>query len=214
MINVTYTEYPWPHFHGSFDDDFYGYVNDMWSTEESEKKWNNAKVRFNIKTDNSQITDILTEVGNAIILKSEDLYKKHYPELGKLPIADNAHHLFSENPPSDTGYDMRKLHLDNGNKMVSGLWYFKDPDDDDGGDLILYNPVSKEKDVFKYDTNKIILFPNLPISWHTITRREKSQYPRRFVCLVMESSTVVLHNYKLDNFKDVQTYEETVNYYE
>ncbi len=109
---------------------------------------------------------------------------------------------------------MRKLHLDNGNKMVSGLWYFKDPDDDDGGDLILYNPLTKEKDIFKYDTNKIILFPNLPISWHTITRREKSQYPRRFVCLVMESSTVVLHNYKLDNFKDVQTYEETVNYYE
>ena len=142
------------------------------------------------------------------------MYKKHYPELGKLPIADNAHHLFSENPPSDTRYDMRKLHLDNGNKMVSGLWYFKDPDDDDGGDLILYNPVTKEKDIFKYDTNKIILFPNLPISWHTITRREKSQYPRRFVCLVMESSTVVLHNYKLDNFKDVQTYEETVNYYE
>ena len=78
MINVKYTEYPWPHFHGSFDDDFYGYVNDMWSTEESEKKWNNAKIRFNIKIQNPQITDILTEAGNAIILRSEDLYKKHY----------------------------------------------------------------------------------------------------------------------------------------
>ena len=65
-----------------------------------------------------------------------------------------------------------------------------------------------------YDTNKIILFPNLPISWHTITNRYASNYPRRFVTLVMESSTIVLHNYKLKNFKDVQTYEETVNYYE
>ena len=83
-----------------------------------------------------------------------------------------------------------------------------------GADLVLYNPITKEQDVITYDTNKIILFPNLPISWHTITNRYASKYPRRFVTLVMESSTIVLHNYKLKNFKDVQTYEKTVNYYE
>ena len=56
---------------------------------------------------------------------------------------------------------VRKLHLDNGNKwfLVYGT---SKSDDDDGGDLILYNPVTKEKDIFKYDTNKIIL-PNLPL---------------------------------------------------
>ena len=48
MINVRYTEYPWPYFHGSFDDDFYQYVNEQWSTEESEKKWNKVRIRSNI----------------------------------------------------------------------------------------------------------------------------------------------------------------------
>ena len=109
---------------------------------------------------------------------------------------------------------MRKLHIDNCNKIVTRLWNFKHPDDYGGADLVLYNPITKEQDVITYDTNKIILFPNLPISWHTITNRYASNYPRRFVTLVMESSTIVLHNYKLKNFKDTQTYEETVNYYE
>ena len=213
-MNLQYTEYPWPHFHGSLDESFYGYVNDCWSTEDYEKKWNKLKIRSNIVIKNPQISDELTKLGNHIIMESESIFEKYYPKLGRIPIADNAHHLFSENPPFKETIEMRKLHLDNGNKMLTGLWYFKHPDDDSGADLILYNPITKEKDTFKYDTNKIVLFPNLPISWHTITDRAPSKYPRRFITMVMESSTIVLHNYKLKNFKDVQTYEETVNYYE
>ena len=213
-MNLQYTEYPWPHFHGSLDESFYGYVNDSWETDESEKKWNKLKIRSNIVIKNKDISDELTRIGNHIITESESIFSKYYPKLGRIPEADNAHHLFSENPPFNTTIEMRKLHLDNGNKMVTGLWYFKHPDDCGGADLVLYNPITKEQDVISYDTNKIILFPNLPISWHTITNRHASMHPRRFVTLVMESSTIVLDNYKLKNFKDTQTYEETVNYYE
>ena len=56
-MNLQYTEYPWPHFHGSLDESFYGYVNDSWETDESEKKWNKLKIRSNIVIKNQDISD-------------------------------------------------------------------------------------------------------------------------------------------------------------
>ena len=66
-MNLQYTEYPWPHFYGSLDESFYGYVNDSWETDESQKKWNKLKIRSNIVIKNKDISDELTRIGNHII---------------------------------------------------------------------------------------------------------------------------------------------------
>ena len=73
-MNLQYTEYPWPHFHGSLDESFYGYVNDSWETDESEKKWNKLKIRSNIVIKNQDISDELTKIGNHIITESESIF--------------------------------------------------------------------------------------------------------------------------------------------
>ena len=44
-------------------------------------------------------------------------------------------------------YPMRNLHIDNGNKLVTGLWYFRHENEEYGygGNLILHNPITKEE---------------------------------------------------------------------
>ena len=49
--------------------------------------------------------------------------------------------------------------LDLGNKIVTGLWYFKNvKEQDDGGDLILGNPHTGEEVTFDYGATKLFYF--------------------------------------------------------
>ena len=82
-----------------------------------------------------------------------------------------------------------------------------------GGNLILHNPITKEEKIFEYGENKIVLFPNTPISWHRITIRKCSEHPRRFICMRLETK-LKLHNYQTKNGKDVMIYEDLKNNYE
>ena len=110
---------------------------------------------------------------------------------------------------------MRNLHIDNGNKLVTGLWYFRHENEEYGygGNLILHNPITEEEKIFEYGENKIVLFPNTPISWHRITIRKCSEHPRRFICMRLETK-LKLHNYQTKNGKDVMIYEDLKNNYE
>ena len=79
--------------------------------------------------------------------------------------------------------------------------------------MTLHNPKTKEEKIFEYGENKIVLFPNTPLSWHYITDRKESKYSRRFICMRLEAK-LKLHNYQTKNGKDVMIYEDLKNNYE
>ena len=210
---LKYHEEPWPHYTGSLPEEFYNHVKENWNTNDEDKKWNKIKNRSNTLIQDDKIKTILDEIGLGIIPKSKSVFEKYYPRLNIEEVKCTSSHTFSENPSTDTGFPMRKLHIDNGNKMVTGLWYFKNEDEeDDGGHLTLHNPITKEEEQFEYKENSIILFPNTPISWHYITDRKPSKYSRRFVCIMIEAK-IKLHDYQTKNSKDILKYKDvTTNY--
>jgi hypothetical protein len=108
------------------------------------------------------------------------------------------------------------MHLDTGDKHLVGLWYFKHPEDTaTGSDLLLLNPITKEKKVVKYGSNVFIVFPNLMTSWHAVTPRNPSLYPRRYINCLLESPDVKLHNYqRTGTTVDSEFRDKLVNYYE
>ena len=185
----------------------------MWDEDDTKKKWNKCKNRSNIIIEDDKINTILNDISLGILSKSKNVFETVYPKLDYEKLTGMCSHLFSENPPN-IAYPMRKLHIDNGNKLVTGLWYFKHPDEkDDGGNLVLHNPTTKDEKVFEYGENKIVLFPNTPLSWHYITDRKESKYPRRFICMRLEAK-LKLHNYQTKNGKDIMEYTDIINNYE
>ena len=185
----------------------------MWDDDDTKKKWNKIKNRSNIDIEDDKINTILNDISLGILTRSKDVFETVYPRLDYEKLTGECSNLFSQNPPNEA-YSMRKLHIDNGNKLVTGLWYFKHPDEkDDGGHLTLHNPKTKEEKTFEYGENKIVLFPNTPLSWHYITDRKESKYPRRFICMRLETK-LKLHNYQTKNGKDVMIYEDLKNNYE
>ena len=145
-----------------------------------------------------------------------DAYFTNYPKLvNSEEFRLDCRILYSENKPSSTGYKIRGWHLDTGDKHLVGLWYFKHPDEeDDGGDLLLMNPVTKDHKKIKYERNKIIIFPNLPTAWHAVTPRKPSKYPRRYINLLVESPDITLHNYRRMGLSvDDEFRGKFINYY-
>lgn len=113
------------------------------------------------------------------------------------------------NTPTTTISSVRGPHVDNPVELIGGLFYLKYPKDAaKGGDLNLYEiekniffqgkaEVENEKDlklfkIIKYDKNKCVFFINSNKSIHSVTAREKSQYTRNLVNIVVE-------NYNLNN---------------
>ena len=210
---LNYHKTPWPHFTGSLPEDFYEHVKNMWDDDDTKKKWNKIKNRSNIDIEDDKINTILNDISLGILTRSKDVFETVYPRLDYEKLTGECSNLFSQNPPNEA-YSMRKLHIDNGNKLVTGLWYFKHPDEkDDGGHLTLYNPKTKEEKIFEYGENKIVLFPNTPLSWHYITDRKESKYSRRFICMRLEAK-LKLHNYQTKNGKDIMEYTDIINNYE
>ena len=162
---LEYHEKPWPHFTGSLPDDFYNHVKTMWDEDDTKKKWNKCKNRSNIIIEDDKINTILNDISLGILTKSKHVFEKFYPRLDYEKLTGECSNLFSENP-ARLAYPMRNLHIDNGNKLVTGLWYFRHENEEYGycGNLILHNPITKEEKIFEYGENKIVLFPNTPIT--------------------------------------------------
>lgn len=116
----------------------------------------------------------------------------------------------SINSPVTTSSRVIGLHVDNQNKLFSGLLYFRDKDDNSvGGDLEIYkfnddypkinnldfnkykNKLSnleqkksrkiKKIDTIKYEKNVLVFFINSKKSLHSVSIREKTDYNRKFV---------------------------------
>lgn len=113
---------------------------------------------------------------------------------------------------------VRKVHVDSENKIFSGLFYLRQPQDDSiGGDLNLYSwksNYSEEKKLkyykegvderhlelrktIKYKNNLAILFINSLDALHGITPREITSNPRTFVNLVAESPNELYRKHRL-----------------
>ena len=77
------------------------------------------------------------------------IFEKYYPKLKKTIDCNDIKFTYSENPITDKGYPLRDWHLDLGNKIVTGLWYFKNvKEEDGGGDLILVIHTQEKKKHF------------------------------------------------------------------
>lgn len=120
--------------------------------------------------------------------------QEEYPKMDFSSLDTRRRYMFSHNTPSVNPNVIRGIHLDNGAKIVVGLWYFKEEADNAGGDLYLMNPLTKQTTIFKYDSNKLIIFPNVMTAWHAVTERNPSSIPRKFINIVLESDTF-LHSY-------------------
>tara|TARA_A200000159_G_scaffold159323_1_gene177817 strand:+ start:641 stop:1291 length:651 start_codon:yes stop_codon:yes gene_type:complete len=216
-MNINYKDTPFPYFYGSLDKEMYEYANKLWETDEKKKYYNISKNRSNIDITDKKLINYLTKVGAEVKALSDNLgvFEKFYPKLKKKIHCNNLNFTYSENPDTDQGFPLRDWHLDLGNKIITGLWYFKHPkEQDDGGNLVLGNPHTGEEETFHYGTNKVILFPNTPISWHRITARRPSIYPRRFICLEIKTTKVKLHSYQAIKGKDTMKTFDVKNYYE
>mgnify|MGYP001325352816 CR=1 FL=1 len=113
----------------------------------------------------------------------------------------------SINSPVVKQSSVRKIHVDSPNKIFSGLFYLRMPDDDSvGGDLQLckwkseYSKKEKLKfykegvsedyvnvvEEISYQSNTLVLFPNSIDALHGVTERHMTKHTRTFVNLIAE----------------------------
>jgi hypothetical protein len=181
---------PFPHAVITPPEDIYNYVKSVYPAAPTL----DPGARTNLEVSDTRITTYL----DSVLIEAFEAFlptlSLEYPKMNFSSIQTAKRYLFSHNTPNLKPNVIRGLHLDNGTKIVVGLWYFKDSDDDAGGDLFLVNPHTKQSTIFKYDTNKLIIFPNLLTSWHAVTQRAPSSVPRKFINIVMESD-IYLHSY-------------------
>ncbi len=133
----------------------------------------------------------------------------------------------SINSPVTKTSSVRKIHVDNSNKLFSGLFYLRLPEDDSvGGNLELYewkesyslrnkikiyqeglNPkfCNLVKEV-GYENNVGIVFLNSINSLHGVSERQKTNHPRCFVNLVGETKKDIFrkHGFFKKKFHDMR----------
>ena len=104
--------------------------------------------------------------------------------------------IYSTNAAIEEDYSPMTWHIENGDKLVTGIWYFKDPNDEGGGDLMMKNSIDGDINVIPYEENVLVFIPNIPTSWHRVSGRSASPYPRKFINFVIEQETTnQLHDY-------------------
>jgi len=97
---------------------------------------------------------------------------------------------------------VRGAHIDNPHELIGGLFYLKHFNDNSGGDLELYEANNKivfhqKAEVYnlediklfktvKYKPNNVVFFLNSPVSIHSVTERNKSDYLRRLTNIIVE----------------------------
>lgn len=181
---------PFPHAVITPPEDIYNYVKSIYPDAPTLI----PSSRTNLEVYDDKVITYLDSVVTTAFEAFLPTLKLEYPKMDFNSIQTTKRYLFSHNTPNLKPNVIRGLHLDNGTKIVVGLWYFKDLNDDAGGDLFLVNPQTKQSTIFKYDTNKLIIFPNLLTSWHAVTQRAPSSVARKFINIIMESD-IYLHSY-------------------
>ena len=211
---------PFPHFVGKFNEEIYNYAVKLFESQNFE---NYERNRCNVLCKDDELFTIINHVLQEKFFKNcilSNIFSNEYPKLFDKEISDDTdltfrtRILYSQNPPSTTGYKIRDWHLDTGDKYMIGLWYLKHPEEDnDGGNLKLLNPKTNEMVEIKYEENLFVVFPNLTSSWHAITPRNASKYPRRYINFLFENVDLSkkLHNYERSGPAEFRG--KLINYY-
>lgn len=180
---------PIPHIISHLDKEMYEYCKTKWISGSSV---NNEK-RYNIQVRDTTIQNYI----NLVSVKAFQLLKPYiqeaYPKWAQGDIT--IRQQFSGNLCSSDSYQMRDWHLDNGNKVLIGLWYFKHPEDSNEGGLHISD--GKNQKLIPYDENTIVFIPNLPNAWHKVGSRKVWTHERRFINIVAEQQQH-LHDYSRD----------------
>lgn len=196
-------------------------------TPESNKRFNlSTSHALNSLTISSLWGDFLkTHTSQDFFNKFLDLFKEHilktYPhfenkvgKLDKLTTGIRGINTFSHGkvlldaqfaintPVFGTPTSIRGTHLDRPNKLFTGLYYFRHPEDSSkGGDLEIcrlkkQDLILREKEMdsqyfeviktIKYQPNTLVLFLNTINSFHAVTVREVTTFPRLFINLLGE----------------------------
>ena len=79
------------------------------------------------------------------------------------------------------GYINRGPHHDNLKKLVVGLWYFRDPNDDGKGGLGLHDINRDLCTEVPYEENKIVIFKNDFKAFHSVMPRKITEYKRKSI---------------------------------
>lgn len=195
---------PFPHLVIKPDVEMYEYAKSVYP-HSSELR---PGLRANEDLKDEKLSTYLDCVVDVAYNQFEQVLKDEYPKMDFSTLNKNKRYLFSYNTPNESTNVIRGLHLDNGKKIIVGLWYFKDPDDEAGGDLFLANPLTKQSTVFKYQENAMILFPNTTVAWHAVTARKPTLKTRRFINIILESDTF-LHSYNKTTIEEPK--EKVVN---
>ena len=127
--------------------------------------------------------------------------------------------LFVINTPVKISGSVRPAHVDNENKIFSGLYYMKPEDDPTpGGDLALYRTLNQDvrfgghyvepteieqTDLLEYCANRFIGFVNSDRSIHGVTPRPVTQRIRRYINFVVETPFSAFHLPKLPLHKQL-----------
>jgi len=125
------------------------------------------------------------------------------------------------NTPVQSSKSVRERHIDDPRKIFGALLYLRlDDDDSVGGELEIseskgkkfkfYNNVyihdkySKTSKMVPYKKNNFVLFLNSPLSWHGVTQRQPTKFPRLFVNVIAEVKEPLFgikqYQDKLDHF--------------
>jgi hypothetical protein len=215
-MELSYHKEPFLHITCKFDEDFYNKVKQSWNNVNHENYIEYAGNRSNIEVEDLNIRSVMTDFMFHCYDNFVNELVLHYPKLIEHEFHLKPRILYSENKVSEDPYKIRGWHLDTGDKFLIGLWYFKDENEEEnrGGDLLLMNPQTKEVKKFEYSSNSLIIFPNLPTSWHAVTNRLPSKFPRRYVNLLLESTDLKLHNYqRAASSVDSEFRGKFINYY-
>lgn len=161
-------------------------------------------IRQNSPINDEKLKKYLEGVLSNAYISFKPYLQKAYPKwvLGE----PNFKTYYSINPASDKPFNPRMWHLDTGEKVLIGLWYAKHPDDDAGGDLYISDRKKYKK--IPYDTNNLVIIPNLPNAWHSVSKRQPSKYDRLFFNFMMTHNGDHLHDYRRnadgsDEFKPI-----------
>jgi len=132
--------------------------------------------------------------------------------------------MISGNTPVTAASSVRTTHVDAGNKLFSGLFYMRRPDDTStGGDLTISRVIERYRGqderftlftgpyvddshvevvrTVPYAANTLVLFINSLDSLHGVTVRSETPHPRLFVNLVGEVDDRLYRLYGMDNAK-------------
>tara|TARA_X000001036_G_scaffold423546_1_gene447595 strand:+ start:1366 stop:2184 length:819 start_codon:yes stop_codon:yes gene_type:complete len=121
---------------------------------------------------------------------------------------------------------VRGAHVDNPHELIGGLFYFKNIKDNSGGDLKIFKTNKKiyfhqkaevynERDIqlyktIKYQPNNVFFFVNSPISIHSVTERNRSEFMRRLTNIIVERY-IDGYNFRLPRKKNF--FQKIVKYF-